>query len=371
MVQNKNDSPSLSKDCAHEKSYAHDLSTNRSMNNDPLITDAETTVVPNPDEKSIANLAASQRFVFFSRHVSPVWGRMLAGLVDVPVISMAAAVISVTTPTTEIDPLFGPIMTAMLASFLYHTALEMSPWQATLGKRITGLRTVRLDGKAPCILQVLGRSLIRWLEWMLLGVPYLICLFVPHRATIHDFVTRTRTIATADVTDDEQSQLASAPAKVWSLPEKLIAGVTYLVLVVMLMTFAMAVKVTAMVRESVTDAFQDVRGTMRLIEGFHAASGRFPPSLDDVGGPVVIRSPNLGRVLYTAENGTLVLKFTTKMAVIGLMYVVPIVGADLKRPKEITWMCAGTGGFIQSYLPTGCMTISGLALQRIRDQADR
>lgn len=348
------------------------------MNNEPFENEAEKSAgtttavtVSHAQTKLPADPVTSNQPSFFRRHASPVWGRVLAGLIDAPVISLVAAVVSATASTTDIDPLFGPIVTALLASFLYHMALEISPWQATLGKRITGLRTVRLDGESPSVLQVAGRSLMRWLECMLLGLPYLVCLFVPHRATLHDLVTGTRTIATKNLTTEERYHLAAAPAKVWTWQEKTCVGVAYSVLMMMLMMFAIAINITAMVRDGVTDAFQDVRNTMRQIEGFHATAGRFPPSLSDVGGPVTIHSPNLASVAYTPTTGAIVLKFKTEMAILGPMYVVPIVGGDLKRPKDITWMCAGTEGFIQSYLPRDCMTISGLALQRIRAKAAR
>ena len=43
----------------------------------------------------------------------------------------------------------------------YGSALESSPWQATLGKRLVGLRVYNSQAGGPMLLQATGRNLVK------------------------------------------------------------------------------------------------------------------------------------------------------------------------------------------------------------------
>jgi uncharacterized RDD family membrane protein YckC len=51
----------------------------------------------------------------------------------------------------------------------YGTALEASPWQATIGKRLMGLRVYNSQGGRPAFLQAGGRNLLKDGPFLLLG----------------------------------------------------------------------------------------------------------------------------------------------------------------------------------------------------------
>jgi uncharacterized RDD family membrane protein YckC len=70
----------------------------------------------------------------------------------------------------------------------YFAALESSPWKATLGKLLFGLRVNRVDGASPLFLQTLQRIC---LGTCLLGVGFFRALWNPHGLALHDELTQT------------------------------------------------------------------------------------------------------------------------------------------------------------------------------------
>lgn len=95
-------------------------------------------------------------------------------------------------------PFFGPMIfgampISLLGQLLYFAAMESSPWQATLGKRMLGLRVTDALGRRISFWRALGRNVL------LLFLSYLMALSIPFSQrgrAIHDILANTLVIRT-------------------------------------------------------------------------------------------------------------------------------------------------------------------------------
>ncbi len=78
-----------------------------------------------------------------------------------------------------------------LTGYGYFTACEASPWQATPGKRLLGLRVARVDGRPLDLRTAAVRSLARSLCHLSLGLGYLLALSNRRRQGLHDLIAKT------------------------------------------------------------------------------------------------------------------------------------------------------------------------------------
>ncbi len=65
---------------------------------------------------------------------------------------------------------------------------------ATPGKRIFGLRVVRLDGSPISWRQALGRQGADWISKLTFGLGYLMILLSPEKRALHDHMARTQVV---------------------------------------------------------------------------------------------------------------------------------------------------------------------------------
>ena len=77
-----------------------------------------------------------------------------------------------------------------LTVYGYFALMESSPWQATFGKRIVGLRVTDLSGRRITLLRSLVRAFSRTLS-AIFGLGFLMALFTAKRQTLHDKVAST------------------------------------------------------------------------------------------------------------------------------------------------------------------------------------
>lgn len=70
----------------------------------------------------------------------------------------------------------------------YFAAFESSPWRATLGKLLMGIRVSRTDGEIPSFYQTLQR--VCW-SICSMGFSFLRALWNPHTLAWHDEFTQT------------------------------------------------------------------------------------------------------------------------------------------------------------------------------------
>jgi uncharacterized RDD family membrane protein YckC len=79
-------------------------------------------------------------------------------------------------------------------AFAWHVAGDLSPWQASPGKRAFGLRVESLDGDAPTARQAMLREAGSALSWLTLNLGHALALVPPRRQSLHDRLARTRVV---------------------------------------------------------------------------------------------------------------------------------------------------------------------------------
>lgn len=88
-------------------------------------------------------------------------------------------------------------MRIFLSYLVYCFFLEGSDMQATLGKRLLGLKVVALDGKGLSILESFFRSSTKIASYMAFSLGFIWILFDPARQGWHDKLARTYVVRRA------------------------------------------------------------------------------------------------------------------------------------------------------------------------------
>ena len=78
-----------------------------------------------------------------------------------------------------------------LVTWLYGALFESSPWQATPGKKVLGLRVTDLEGRRITFLRATGRALGKWLSGVILGIGFLMVAFTERKQGLHDLLAGT------------------------------------------------------------------------------------------------------------------------------------------------------------------------------------
>ena len=139
--------------------------------------------------------------------------RAAAAVIDVVILQMATMGIDglilgkVLQSPTEGNLLLatiGPLIAGGAFALFYTVWLECSSWQATLGKRMMGIKVVDLEGRRIGFGKSSWRNMAKGLSALSLGVGYLMPLWDHRRQALHDKATGCLVV--------REVGLASAPA---------------------------------------------------------------------------------------------------------------------------------------------------------------
>ena len=125
--------------------------------------------------------------------------RLLAVIIDIIIVNTASSMIQAPflammlgnlNSTTMIVGFVGPILLVGGLAVFYTVWLESSAWQATLGKKILGLRVVDLDGRRITFWKSASRNFNKSISSLILGIGYLMPLWTAKRQALHDRMSR-------------------------------------------------------------------------------------------------------------------------------------------------------------------------------------
>ena len=127
------------------------------------------------------------------------WIRFAANAVDFVVLLIPTLLVSFlyrsTTPANnEVEELglkLGDMGLNILIWWVYTAVLLSSSWQATVGKKVCGLRVVGYDGKRVSFGRATGRYFATFLWALTLGVGVFMIAWTRRKQRIHDFVANT------------------------------------------------------------------------------------------------------------------------------------------------------------------------------------
>jgi uncharacterized RDD family membrane protein YckC/phage FluMu protein Com len=113
------------------------------------------------------------------------WRRVAAVLFDFVLIGLAVAVLKFVLPgRTWVAENLG-----FLVWLLYHSALESSSEQATVGKRIMGIIVCGSDGRRLSFPRAAIRTLAKLLSFAICGVGFIMPLLTLRKQALHDVLT--------------------------------------------------------------------------------------------------------------------------------------------------------------------------------------
>ncbi len=93
------------------------------------------------------------------------------------------------------DAYFGMVFLCMLlVSLLYFPLFHASAWQATPGKRVMGLRVMRVDGQDVSFLRAVWRHLAEILSALIFMIGYLMIGLTREKTGLHDLIAGTRVV---------------------------------------------------------------------------------------------------------------------------------------------------------------------------------
>jgi uncharacterized RDD family membrane protein YckC len=139
------------------------------------------------------------------------WLRLIAAIVDQILCGVAAFLISFplgivlgasmedTSTIEEIKSaaeVFGFIL-GILVSWLYFTVSESSVWQATLGKKMFGLKVTDMDGNKISLGKANGRYWSKIISALPLLIGYIMVAFTKRKQGLHDIIAGTLVIKMA------------------------------------------------------------------------------------------------------------------------------------------------------------------------------
>jgi len=75
---------------------------------------------------------------------------------------------------------------------IYFSVTESSPHQASIGKRMLGIKVTTLDGAPVKLPQAIARYLAATLSWITLNLGHAMAAWTPQRRALHDYVAGTR-----------------------------------------------------------------------------------------------------------------------------------------------------------------------------------
>ncbi len=125
--------------------------------------------------------------------------RLLAMIIDMVILNTASSMIQAPflalmlgnlNPTTMIVSFAAPIFLFGGLSVFYTVWLESSAWQATLGKKIVGLRVVDLHGQRITFWKSASRNFNKSISSLILGIGYLMPLWTAKLQALHDCMAR-------------------------------------------------------------------------------------------------------------------------------------------------------------------------------------
>ena len=134
------------------------------------------------------------------------WRRFAALFVDsllvTPLAVVAAVVLGLLFGITmhgasELDPFraaafvgayAGMILVIVAGNWLYHTLMESSTHQATLGKKVLGLVVTDTSGNRISFARANGRFFGKILSGLILNIGYIMAAFTPRKQALHDMI---------------------------------------------------------------------------------------------------------------------------------------------------------------------------------------
>ena len=178
----------------HKNAYSSGSAATLSAGNNAALHTARAIVAPTVVARAIMPPSDSLELEYAS-----FGARLLAMIIDMVILNSVSSMIQAPllammlrnlNSTTMIVGLVAPILVAGGLAVFYTVWLESSAWQATLGKKILGLRVVGMEGQRITFWKSASRNFNKSISFLILGIGYLMPLWTAKRQALHDRMSR-------------------------------------------------------------------------------------------------------------------------------------------------------------------------------------
>lgn len=276
------------------------------------------------------------------------WRRFAAAILDFLILILPLAVVSIVvalitgpkSSATAIADLSMPFVV-----WLYFAIMESSRAQATVGKRVFGVRVADLEGDAVSFLRASARFFSKIFSILSLGIGFLAVPFTRRKQALHDVVAGCLVV---------RRETTTADLKQHGFGQPLTAGrLVALVLAAVLIPAAAAGSAVAvplyqdyLVRSKLNDAIEIGRAATFNVTAYMLQHKAMPRSLEDA--RATVTSPHLREAVIT-RNGTIVLTLAIDKLEGKRVAFVP----STQKQEKIVWTCT-SDEIAQRYLPRQC-----------------
>lgn len=125
---------------------------------------------------------------FFKRMAAYIIDTVIYGIISYAIAFMLGILLALTTSANPDGLAFSLIsMLITLGCYLtYYVGTESSAWQATIGKKIMGLKVTDVYGRRISFWRSLGRNLGMIISGIILFIGYLMCFWTQKKQCLHD-----------------------------------------------------------------------------------------------------------------------------------------------------------------------------------------
>ena len=130
------------------------------------------------------------------------WIRFVAMIIDGFIIGLASGIIGyvLSMLPTSSEMAAANLMKVgygiqVLGVLTYYAAMQGGPWQATIGKKVLGLRVVRSDGTPVSYGRSIGRYFAYFVSTVTFLIGFIMAGMMPEKQALHDLIVDTRVIS--------------------------------------------------------------------------------------------------------------------------------------------------------------------------------
>lgn len=126
---------------------------------------------------------------FFTRLAAVIIDVLLIFIISFLLNFILLVILKIEVPKNLVG-IFGEVIGAFIL-WLYYAVSHSSNWQASIGKKILGLKVVDYQGNKISFLRASGRILGWYISAMLFGIGHIVALWTNKKQAFHDFLAKT------------------------------------------------------------------------------------------------------------------------------------------------------------------------------------
>ncbi len=219
--------------------------------------------------------------------------RLVAFLLDRTIISVAAfalawllAMMISNSGSETVAYTFSFVLLFMIVlGPIYYSVLESSAQQATLGKRIVGIKVVDLNGHRLSFTHALGRTLSGIISGLIpLAIGYLTAAFTQRKQAVHDMIASTLVVTAQSASGAVPGNEKNGGTPASTIAVVVIAVVFFLIVIIgILAAIAIPQYQDYTVRARLVSVMATTRSVTPKVDLFFAENNRPPKDMQELG----------------------------------------------------------------------------------------